>query len=92
MLFQILFIWLIARKRKNWARWVWIVVMIGGTAIAIIVQVAHPQPQNGLVGSAAFFLVYLVSLASGVYLLMADSRAWFRKIDSPPADLRAPQP
>jgi hypothetical protein len=81
---QILFIWLIARRRKNWARWIWIAVMFGGTAIAIVMGFSHPVPQNGLAGSAAFYLVYVASLVSAICLLQADAWAWFR---APAADI-----
>src|SRR5262245_314617 len=61
---QILFIWLIARRRKNWARWLWLVLTFGGTAIAIVVQISQPLQLGGLAGSIAFYLAYLTSLLS----------------------------
>jgi drug/metabolite transporter (DMT)-like permease len=81
-LFQILFIWLIARKKKNWARWLWIVVTIPGVATAVVANLVHPYPHNGAAGTAAFLLVYMMYLASGSCLLKADSRIWVR--DSQP--------
>jgi hypothetical protein len=33
--FSVLFIWLIARRRKNWARWVWLVFFILGIPLAL---------------------------------------------------------
>jgi hypothetical protein len=32
---EILFIWLIARRRKNWARWVWLIIFILGIPFAL---------------------------------------------------------
>lgn len=76
---EVLLIWLIARKRKNWARWVWIVLIGVGTALAVLLSFVHPTQQNGVAGAAAYYLTYILSIASAMYLLRPDARAWFRQ-------------
>lgn len=77
-LFQILFIWLIARKRQNWARWVWVGVIGFGTLIAIAIQFVQPSPLANAAGKLAFYLVYIVSVLSAYFLLRRDAAEWFR--------------
>ena len=74
---QIVFIWLIARRRKNWARWVWVGIIFVGTAFAIVAEGAGPVRFIGLIPAIAYYLVYLVSLTSACLLLTPTSRAWF---------------
>lgn len=71
---QILFIWLIARRRKNWARWIWIFVTIAGSVSALFDM--SVRFNNNLVAAAAYYLVYIVSIAATVFLLTPNSRAW----------------
>lgn len=79
---QLLLIWLIARKRRNWARWVWIGITFVGTAIGIIV--IGSVPFAGPSAAGAYILVYLVSFISACLLLTPTSRAWFQaKSDGP---------
>ena len=89
--FQILFIWLVARKRKNWARWVWIVLMFAGTIYAIALEFFHPLILNGAAGIIAICLAYLTSVVSACFLLTPEAWAWFRLPlnESPdPSDMR----
>ena len=76
---QALFIWLIARRRKNWARWVWIVLVFTGTAIFIVVQFFPPLASLSLAGRVGTYLVYLTALISGWFLLTRESWAWFER-------------
>jgi len=73
---QILFIWLIARKRKNWARWIWIFVILGGTALAIFD--VNTRVANGITAAIAYYVVYLVSIVATLFLLAPDAWVWFR--------------
>jgi hypothetical protein len=53
--------------------------MFGGTAFVIVTAFNRPIPYNGIAGMAALVLVYVASLASAIYLLKADARAWFSR-------------
>ena len=82
---QALFIWLIARKRKNWARWVWIVVIFSGAAIIVFARIFLPTAPLSLAGTIASYLVFLTSLLSTYFLLTRESGAWFRRPHHGPA-------
>ena len=73
---EVLFIWLTARKRKNWARWVWVAVIFVGTAAAIFARDTHSG--SSAISAAAYYLVYLVAIASACCLLTPTAWAWFR--------------
>ena len=73
--FSVLFIWLIARRRKNWARWVWLVFFILGIPLAL--------PTLGRVlrsGPIAATLMCAQNLAQIVALYLVftgNAREWF---------------
>jgi hypothetical protein len=82
---QATLIFLTARRRTNWARWVWIVlsfVLSGFAAIAAIMGTdAGVDPD--LPAALARYGMYAVAALSAVLLLMPDARAWFRTAPPP---------
>ena len=75
---QMLLIWLIARKRRNWARWIWILVTFVGTPLGILAAATGAMPLVGLLQAISYYLLYLVSFGSACLLLTPTARAWFQ--------------
>jgi predicted permease len=75
-----LFIWLIARKRKNWARWLFVLLTFAGTISTIWTK--GFDLHHGVTGNIAYYISYLVSMVCACLLLTPASAAWFRKSHS----------
>lgn len=73
-----LFIWLIARGRKNWARWLFVFLTFAGTISTIWTK--GFDLHHGVTGNIAYYLSYLVSIICAGLLLMPTSATWFRKL------------
>jgi hypothetical protein len=73
---NILFTWLIG-KRKNWARWSFIISFVLGTPFGMIllIQSFGPAPIYGTLGLAEG----VGEAVAFVLLLGASSRQWFKK-------------
>jgi hypothetical protein len=74
----VLFIWLIARRRQNWARWVFLVLFVIGLVPVIqnlfTVLEAHP--------AAAYVSVVqlLLQQAALFFIFTGDAGPWFSKV------------
>jgi hypothetical protein len=71
--FTALFIWLIARRRKNWARWLW---------LTLFAVVGLPTSFKGLgqANPATGVLILVHLLIAGIaffFIFTGDARAWF---------------
>ena len=72
-----LFIWLIARRRKNWARWLFVVLTFAGTVGTFWTK--GFDLHHGAAGNIAYYLSYLLSIVCACLLLSPASAMWFRK-------------
>jgi hypothetical protein len=75
-LLMALFIWLIARKRQKWARWVLLLMWVLGT-IAIVLSLGEVF-QAAPVLSVLPVAQILLQGASVVLLYLKSARLWFR--------------
>ena len=76
--FFVLFIWLVARRRKNWARWLLLILQILGLP-GYVRALSRMLPSEPLAGalSLAQFLVIAMAL---VLVFTGNARDWFRII------------
>ncbi len=73
----VLFIWLVARRRQNWARWVFLVFFVIGLVFYVpaLLDMFRASTLIGLL-SAVQMVIQLVAL----YLIFTgNSREWFAK-------------
>lgn len=74
---QTLFVWLIAFRRKNWARWLLLIttIVIDFPLVGILWA-----PKPGMPFQAEVFGVSILMDAFGLYLVFTgNARPWFRK-------------
>jgi hypothetical protein len=79
----LLFIWLIARRRKNWARWLYLV--------SLLMTLPGSFKYFGELDSVgkAFSLVHLtITTMALIFIFTGDARDWFRstRLNSSPID------
>ena len=85
---ELLWIWLIARKRQNWARWISLVMLV----LAIPLEILHFDERLRLGAAAAIpYYTGTVSWMVAVSLLLRrDARRWFAgRPSAPDADSAA---
>jgi len=70
-------VWLAARRRKNWARWVLLVIAIAGFFMAYP-QIAAAFRSSPLIGGA-HILQFLLEAIALWFVFSGDARPWFRK-------------
>jgi hypothetical protein len=72
---ELLWIWLIARKRQNWARWISLVVII----LAIPGEILHFDERFRLNVAAAIlnYLWFGMVIVAVALLFRSDARSWF---------------
>jgi hypothetical protein len=77
MLLLVWLIWLTARRHKNWARWVFLILFLVGLPL-YIPNLADMMAHNAIAGvlSAAQMLIEGVSL---YFVFSGDAKDWFRK-------------
>jgi hypothetical protein len=76
MALLLLLIWLIAFKRQNWARWVWLVMFVLGMPGYAIVF----KNLMGISLTGAISLMQLVLQLVALYsIFTGNARAWFRR-------------
>jgi FtsH-binding integral membrane protein len=74
---QLLWIWLIARKRQNWARWISLVAMIIGIP-GVVLDIDQRLRHNS--GAAiAFHLGYSLLVGAVALRFRRDAREWFAR-------------
>ena len=72
---QVLWIWLIARKRRNWARWISLVVMVLGIPAEILGFDARFRfNAASAIASYTAFVIWLIAV---LLLFRRDARGWF---------------
>ena len=79
--FIVMFIWLIARRRKNWARWVLLVLFVLGipAAARLIGQWFRVEPVVGFLN----LVQGLVQVIALVLVFTGNAREWFKRTPTP---------
>jgi hypothetical protein len=74
---QLLWIWLVARKRQNWARWISLITVLLGIPNAIwdIEERFRLNP----VASVFYYAAFATMTVSVMLLFRSDARAWFSR-------------
>jgi hypothetical protein len=74
---EVLFIWLIARRRKNWARWVWLMIFVLGIpfAPAVLVRILS---SSGPVAAALMCAQNLAQIVALFLIFTGSAREWFK--------------
>jgi len=72
-----LWIWLIARKRKNWAQWISVALLVA--ALPHMILDADIKFQASPAAAVAFYVVYLIWAVAISLLFAPDARGWFRQ-------------
>jgi peptidoglycan/LPS O-acetylase OafA/YrhL len=73
----VLFIWLIARRRKNWARWLFLILFLLGLPFYIpsLAAMIKNNPISGLLS-----VVQMLIQGAAIFLVFSgDAKEWFRK-------------
>jgi len=83
---QVMLIWLTARRRTNWARWMWIVLSFATAGFAVIGAVMGTDRgvDPDMAAALARYGMYAFAALSAALLLTAEARAWF--VTAPPPD------
>lgn len=75
---QLIWIWLVARKRQNWARWISLILVLIGIPVAFWDNAERLQFLNPI--SASFWYAgYALHLISVMLLFRGDAREWFSR-------------
>lgn len=72
---QLLWIWLIARKRQNWARWISLVVMVLGIPAEILGF--DERVRFNATSAIASYTAFVIWLVAVLLLFRRDARGWF---------------
>ena len=76
-LVQAFWIWLVARKRQNWARWTSLVVVILGLFQAVLD--IDQRFRLGAAAAIAFYAINLIFAVAVGLLFTPDANPWFRR-------------
>jgi hypothetical protein len=79
--FMMFLIWLVARRRKNWARWLLLIIGVLGlpSYISRLPQLLHAQPLAGGL-SAAQLPIQAIAL---LLVFTGNAREWFKRTPTP---------
>ena len=73
----ILVIWGIARRRKNWLRWTWLVLFVVGLPNSVLT--GWPELRSHPVNGGLFFVTLLMQVVPFYLIFTGDAVPWFRK-------------
>ena len=75
LLFMVGLIWLIG-KRKNWARWIFVIMFVLGVPLSInpLIQSLQYSPFSGVLGLAQI----IAQTIAVIFLFKAPAREWFK--------------
>jgi hypothetical protein len=84
---QLLWIWLVARRRQNWARWIsLLVILLGIAGIAVTISDIERRFQINAVSTVLYYASFALSLISVTLLFRGDARDWFSRKAIAPKD------
>jgi hypothetical protein len=72
---QLLWIWLIARKRQNWARWISLVVIV--LAIPRAILDFDERVRLSAAAAIAYYVAFVIWMVAVSLLFRRDARGWF---------------
>jgi hypothetical protein len=74
---QLIWIWLVARKRQNWARWISLLVVLLGIPNAI--WDIEERFRFNPVAAVFYYTAFAISIVSVMLLFRGDAREWFSR-------------
>ena len=74
---QLLWIWLVARKRQNWARWISLIVVL--LAIPNAIWDIEERFELNPVAAIFYYPAFAISIVSVMLLFRGDAREWFSR-------------
>ncbi|MDN5004162.1 hypothetical protein ACFQZO_25295 [Bradyrhizobium sp. GCM10027634] len=74
---QLVWIWLVARKRQNWARWISLILML--LSIPNTIWDMEERFRLNPLASAFYYTAFVVMLISVMLLFRSDAREWFSR-------------
>jgi hypothetical protein len=79
---MVLLIWLVARRRKNWARWLMLAMFLAGTpsAVRITVQTFQIIPISAIL----YCVQWALEIVAFWLIFTGNAREWFRPSESIP--------
>jgi hypothetical protein len=82
---QVMLIWLTARRRTNWARWMWIILSFATSGFALYGAVMGTDRgvDPDMAAALARYGMYALAFVSAALLLAPDTRAWFSTAPPP---------
>jgi len=75
---QIIWIWLVARKRKNWARWISLVFVLIDIPISFWENAEFLQLLNPI-SAIFYYTAHTLNLIAVILLFRRDAREWFSR-------------
>lgn len=75
--FIVLFIWLIARRQKNWARWIFLILGVLGLPFSL--WSAWRLLLAGLATGTLMFVQLLMQAAAVLLIFTGNARDWFKR-------------
>lgn len=75
---QLVWIWLVARKRQNWARWISLVTLLIGIPVVLWDNEERLQ-LLGAISAIFWYAAYVLHLISVLFLFRGDAREWFSR-------------
>jgi len=78
LVFFVLFIWLAARRRKNWARWILLLAFIASmdVVVEVLLPIWRTEGLDSTLGLSSQLLAQLIAL---IFIFTGNARAWFRQ-------------
>jgi hypothetical protein len=77
---QLLWIWLVARRRRNWARWIsLLVILLGVLGISNMIGDIEEHFQLNPVATIFRYVAFAISIVSVMLLFRGDAREWFSR-------------
>lgn len=77
---QLLWIWLVARRRQNWARWISLLwLLLGILGIAEMIGDVGERFQLNPVATIIYYVAFAIWMVSVMLLFRGDAREWFSR-------------
>src|SRR6266850_2601994 len=78
LVFLLACIWLVARRRKNWARWILLLVFIVSTKVYVPLLVPYWRGHGPDALSLGLSATILVQLVAFILIFTGNARDWFK--------------